>query len=172
MKLRTIACLACLLSFNAAAQYAPAEKAELTTISTLDVSRYLGTWYEIAKFPNWFQRNCASDTRAEYSLDTEGSLRVLGTEMNGLRQRDTLRNLRSRIAQVHQGLNLVGRLSVIDNVLIGGAARASSMFTWLRRWPALEREAAQAALARVGMAWAASRRTDSLSGGERQFDCH
>ncbi len=99
---------------------------------------------------------------------TEGSLRVLGTEMNGLRQRDTMHHLRSRIAQVHQGLNLVGRLSVIDNVLIGGAARASSMFTWLRRWPALEREAARAALTRVGMAWAAARRTDSLSGGERQ----
>lgn len=77
MKLRTIACLACLLSFDAAAQYAPTEKAELTTIATLDVSRYLGTWYEIAKFPNWFQRKCASDTLAEYSLDTEGSLRVI-----------------------------------------------------------------------------------------------
>lgn len=99
---------------------------------------------------------------------TQGSLRVLGTEMNGLRQRHTLRNLRSRIAQVHQGLNLVGRLSVIDNVLIGGTARATSMLTWLQRWPAQEREAAQAALARVGIAWAADRRTDSLSGGERQ----
>ena len=99
---------------------------------------------------------------------THGSLCVLGTDMNGLRERGTLRNVRSRIAQVHQGLNLVGRLSAIDNVLIGGAARATSMLTWLRRWPAQEREAAQAALARVGMAWAAARRTDSLSGGERQ----
>ena len=42
------------------------------------------------------------------------------------------------------------------------------MLTWLRRWPAQEREAAHAALTRVGMAWAADRRTDSLSGGERQ----
>ncbi|WP_415066237.1 lipocalin family protein [Polynucleobacter necessarius] len=23
----------------------------------MDVPRYLGTWYEIAKFPNWFQKN-------------------------------------------------------------------------------------------------------------------
>jgi apolipoprotein D and lipocalin family protein len=79
MKLRTIAFLACLLPFGAAGQYAPDEKAELTAVATLDVSRYLGTWYEIAKFPNWFQRNCASDTRAEYSLDTQGSLRVINS---------------------------------------------------------------------------------------------
>ncbi|MBP6096616.1 MAG: lipocalin family protein [Methyloversatilis sp.] len=77
MKLRTIALLTCLLPFGAAAQYAPDEKAELATIATLDVSRYLGTWYEIARFPNWFQRNCASDTRAEYSLDKQGSLQVI-----------------------------------------------------------------------------------------------
>ena len=103
-----------------------------------------------------------------FSAVTQGSLCVLGTDMNGLRERSTLRNVRSRIAQVHQGLNLVGRLSAIDNVLIGGAARATSVLTWLRRWPTHEREAAQAALTRVGMAWAAVRRTDSLSGGERQ----
>ena len=58
--------------------------------------------------------------------------------------------------------------SVLDNVLIGGAARSSSWLTWIRRWPTAEREQARAALARVGMGWAASRRTDSLSGGERQ----
>ena len=30
----------------------------LTTVPALDVPRYMGTWYEIAKFPNWFQRKC------------------------------------------------------------------------------------------------------------------
>ncbi len=79
-----------------------------------------------------------------------------------------LRRLRSQIAQVHQGLHLVDRLSVLDNVLVGGAARCASPLSWLRRWPADERAAAHAALARVGMDWAAQRRTDSLSGGERQ----
>jgi phosphonate transport system ATP-binding protein len=103
-----------------------------------------------------------------FSAVSQGSLRVCETEMSSPLERSALRLLRSRIAQVHQGLNLVGRLSAIDNVLIGGAARATSMLTWLRRWPAHETDAAQAALARVGMARAAARRTDSLSGGERQ----
>jgi phosphonate transport system ATP-binding protein len=72
------------------------------------------------------------------------------------------------VAQVHQGLHLVGRLSALDNVLIGGAGRHPSAWTWLRRWPAPEQRAALAALARVGLGGAASRRTDTLSGGERQ----
>lgn len=99
---------------------------------------------------------------------SQGSLHVCGTQMRSLRERAALRSVRSKIAQVHQGLHLVGRIRVIDNVLIGGAARDTSVLTWLRRWPSHERDAAHAALERVGMAWAATRRTDSLSGGERQ----
>ena len=97
-----------------------------------------------------------------------GSLNVLGTDMSVIRERRALRSLRSRVAQVHQGLHLIGRLSVLDNVLIGGAGRNASWLTWMRRWPLFERNQAHAALSRVGMDWAASRRTDSLSGGERQ----
>ena len=97
-----------------------------------------------------------------------GSLNVLGTDMSVIRERRALRSLRSRVAQVHQGLHLIGRLSVLDNVLIGGAGRNASWLTWIRRWPLHERDQAHAALSRVGMDWAASRRTDSLSGGERQ----
>ena len=46
--------------------------------------------------------------------------------------------------------------------------RDASPLTCRRRWPAAERRAAQSALARVGMGGAAGRRTDTLSGGERQ----
>jgi apolipoprotein D and lipocalin family protein len=49
------------------------------TIAVLDVSRYLGTWYEIAKFPNWFQKKCASNTKAVYSAKPDGNLRVLNS---------------------------------------------------------------------------------------------
>jgi apolipoprotein D and lipocalin family protein len=49
------------------------------TIATLDVPRYLGTWYEIAKFPNWFQKKCASNTKAVYSAKPDGNLRVLNS---------------------------------------------------------------------------------------------
>lgn len=95
-------------------------------------------------------------------------LRVLGTDLADAHRREVLRALRARVAQVHQGLHLVGRLSALDNVLIGGAARHRSPSTWLRRWPASERDGAQAALVRVGLGAAGGRRTDTLSGGERQ----
>ena len=49
------------------------------TIATLDVPKYLGTWYEIAKFPNWFQKKCVSNTKAVYSARPDGNLKVLNS---------------------------------------------------------------------------------------------
>lgn len=49
------------------------------TIAALDVPRYLGTWYEIAKFPNWFQKKCVSNTKAVYTTKPDGNLRVLNS---------------------------------------------------------------------------------------------
>jgi len=49
------------------------------TIASLDVPRYLGTWYEIAKFPNWFQKKCTSNTKAVYTAKPDGNLRVLNS---------------------------------------------------------------------------------------------
>ena len=49
------------------------------TIASLDVPRYLGTWYEIAKFPNWFQKKCVGNTKAVYSSRSDGNLRVLNS---------------------------------------------------------------------------------------------
>jgi apolipoprotein D and lipocalin family protein len=49
------------------------------TIATLDVPRYLGTWYEIAKFPNWFQKKCTANTKAVYTAKSDGNLRVLNS---------------------------------------------------------------------------------------------
>lgn len=51
--------------------------AALKPIPSLDVPRYMGRWYEIAKFPNRFQKKCVSDTSAQYSLLPGGGLRVL-----------------------------------------------------------------------------------------------
>ena len=48
----------------------------LATISSLDVPRYMGTWYEIAKYPNRFQKQCVADVSAEYRLQTNGSVQV------------------------------------------------------------------------------------------------
>ena len=49
----------------------------LQTIAALDVPRYMGRWYEIAKLPNWFQRKCVADTSATYRLLADGRVEVL-----------------------------------------------------------------------------------------------
>ena len=60
---------------------ATAQQAEqaVKTVASLDVPRYLGTWYEIAKFPNWFQKKCVSNTKAVYTAKPDGNLRVLNS---------------------------------------------------------------------------------------------
>lgn len=51
--------------------------AELTTVDSVELSRYTGTWYEIAKIPNRFQRGCAKNTTANYQLMEDGRIRVI-----------------------------------------------------------------------------------------------
>jgi apolipoprotein D and lipocalin family protein len=36
----------------------------------------MGTWYEIAKYPNRFQKKCVADTRADYQLQLNGRVQV------------------------------------------------------------------------------------------------
>lgn len=49
----------------------------VTTIQSLDVQRYMGKWHEIAKYPNRFQAKCVSDTSADYSLQPDGTVKVV-----------------------------------------------------------------------------------------------
>lgn len=48
-----------------------------TPLPSLDVPSYMGTWYQVAWYPNWFQRKCVSDTQASYRLLPEGQVEVL-----------------------------------------------------------------------------------------------
>jgi len=41
----------------------------LPTVRAVELGRYYGTWYEIARLPNRFQSMCVSDTRATYQPD-------------------------------------------------------------------------------------------------------
>lgn len=54
-----------------------AAPAPLVAIPALAVTPYLGTWYQVAWFPNRFQRQCVSDTTAQYSVLPDGHLRVV-----------------------------------------------------------------------------------------------
>jgi apolipoprotein D and lipocalin family protein len=49
----------------------------LAPIAALDINRYMGTWYELARYPNRFQRQCAGPARAEYKLQPDGRVQVL-----------------------------------------------------------------------------------------------
>jgi len=101
-------------------------------------------------------------------VPASGFVEVLGRKISAPISPDELRQLRSRIGQVFQGLHLVGRLSALENVLIGALGRSRSILTCARLFSAEERDRAQAALQAVGVGHIATFRVDRLSGGERQ----
>ncbi len=49
----------------------------LRTVAAVDLPRYMGTWYEIARYPNRFQKKCVGFTRADYSIVADGSVQVV-----------------------------------------------------------------------------------------------
>ncbi len=51
---------------------------QLDTVANVDVNRYTGKWYEIARYPNWFQSSCASST-ADYTANADGTIGVFNT---------------------------------------------------------------------------------------------
>ena len=106
---------------------------------------------------------------------TQGQLTVLGQRVDGNLRPGDLRALRRQVGQVMQGLHLVHRLTVLENVLIGTLGRTRGAATWRNwaRWYApAEVDAARQALVAVGLAdqadTLAGTRADKLSGGERQ----
>jgi apolipoprotein D and lipocalin family protein len=49
----------------------------VTTVPSVDLDRYLGRWYELARYPNRFQRQCAGEVRATYAKRDDGRIAVL-----------------------------------------------------------------------------------------------
>jgi len=49
----------------------------LPVVGELDLDRYMGTWHEIARYPNFFERNCARDVTAKYARNADGTIRVV-----------------------------------------------------------------------------------------------
>lgn len=52
-------------------------QAPLEVVPAVDLTRYAGKWYEIARLPNRFQRDCAGNTAATYTLRPDGKITVL-----------------------------------------------------------------------------------------------
>lgn len=79
-----------------------------------------------------------------------------------------IRQVRSQIGFVFQQFNLVDRLPVLVNVLVGLLHRMPVWRSWLRSFNAAERALAVEALGRVGIADCCDQRASTLSGGQQQ----
>jgi len=98
---------------------------------------------------------------------SEGRILYNGVDVTALRGRE-LRHWRARSAMIFQQFNLVGRLDVLTNVLMG---RLSGMPFWRslgQLWPEEDMAIAMSALEQFDMAQLAAQRADQLSGGQQQ----
>lgn len=69
----------------------------LMAVANLDLGRYAGHWHAIARYPSWFERDCAAST-ADYALRPDGALSV----------RNACRRADGRIAAVEGVARVVG----------------------------------------------------------------
>ena len=63
-----------LVSVNAAVSD---EDISVKTVPDVDLERYMGNWYEIARIPNSFQKKCIGNVTANYTLRPDKTVRVI-----------------------------------------------------------------------------------------------
>jgi phosphonate transport system ATP-binding protein len=98
---------------------------------------------------------------------TAGRIVYDGVDVTALGGRD-LRKWRTRSAMIFQQFNLIGRLDVLTNVLMGRLATVSPVRSLLKLWPDADKAVALAALEQFEIASLAVQRADQLSGGQQQ----
>ena len=98
---------------------------------------------------------------------TAGQVEVDGVAVTGAAA-EALRLVRSRVGFVFQQFNLLRRLTVLDNAMLGRLPHLPRWRSLLGWFAAAELERTRATLARVGLADLAGRRVDTLSGGQQQ----
>jgi phosphonate transport system ATP-binding protein len=98
-----------------------------------------------------------------------GNIQVLGRQVQAEgRLNGEVRRLRADIGYIFQQFNLVGRISVLQNVLLGCLGRIPRWRGTLGLFSAEEKQQALQALSRVGLADLAQQRASTLSGGQQQ----
>lgn len=98
-----------------------------------------------------------------------GRVQVLGREVQASgRLNGNVRQLRADIGYIFQQFNLVNRLSVLDNVLLGCLGRMPGWRGNLGLFNTQEKQWAMESLDRVGLADLATQRASTLSGGQQQ----
>ena len=98
---------------------------------------------------------------------SEGRILWHGRDVTTLQGAD-LRRWRTDCAMIFQQFNLVGRLDVLSNVLIGRLNHVPTWRSLLRLWPEADRAIALSALEQFDIGVLAAQRADSLSGGQQQ----
>jgi len=98
---------------------------------------------------------------------SSGRILYDGRDVTGLTGRP-LREWRTRCAMIFQQFNLVGRLDVMTNVLMGRLSHVPTHRALLRMWSDEDRAMALAALESFDMGEFAGQRADGLSGGQQQ----
>lgn len=96
MVLRSGLLLVVLLLTNRVLAEAPATP---ETVAAVDLTRYAGTWYEVARLPNRFQDQCAGEVTAHYTLRTDGRVDVI----NRCRTHDGVMDEAQGLARVREG---------------------------------------------------------------------
>ena len=83
--------------FLACATIPVREESSLQVVSRVDINKYLGRWYEIARYPNWFQKNYYAVT-ADYELAEDGfSIKVI----NRCKDRQLNGEMREAVGMAH-----------------------------------------------------------------------
>ncbi|MDA9466904.1 phosphonate ABC transporter ATP-binding protein [Bradyrhizobium sp. CCBAU 53415] len=98
---------------------------------------------------------------------TGGRILFDGVDVTALRGKD-LRQWRARSAMIFQQFNLVGRLDVLTNVLMGRLATMPAWRSLTQAWPEQDKALAMSALEQFDIATLAAQRADQLSGGQQQ----
>lgn len=98
---------------------------------------------------------------------TSGTVRVLGQDVSSLKKKE-LRHLRKDIGVIFQAFNLVGPMSVLENVCTGALGELKGPRLSLMMYPKAIKQEAMETLERVGLAERAHQRADTLSGGQQQ----
>ena len=98
-----------------------------------------------------------------------GGINIFGTALQtDGKNHSKIRSLRSQIGCIFQQFNLVNRLTVIENVLVGNLSRLSVFSSIFHLFSKQEKLQALAALERVGILEQAYKRASMLSGGQQQ----
>ena len=98
-----------------------------------------------------------------------GTITVFGevVQKNG-RVTGQVRTARQKLGMIFQQFNLVGRLSLFSNVMLGALGRIPGWKGALGLWPSADKRKAMEALHRVGGSDYAAQRANTLSGGQQQ----